>query len=253
MLANAQSEACRFYHEYIGTEHLLLGLLKHARGLAIQVFAAHKVDPRKIRIEIEKYIQPGPEALIMPKLPNTPRTVKVIEFAEAESQKTNTPYVGTGQFLIGLLSVAEGVAAEVLRSVGITLERVRDVLPIVAEKFGAELILPAGFSLDLSRVFGRAVYDLLHRSGISDEQIRKLASAAKNEKTARTVATLLACAESSRHGPHEDVALSEQLALLLAEPLCALSDAGEPRKVLEGLRTSALSEPYAEAIRKIIA
>ena len=82
----ANREAQRFNHEYIGTEHILLGLVKEGSGVAVAVLQNLGVDPRKIRLEIEKLIQSGPEIVTMGTLPQTPRAKKVIEYAMEEAR-----------------------------------------------------------------------------------------------------------------------------------------------------------------------
>ena len=90
----ANQEAQRFNHEYIGTEHILLGLVKEGSGVAANVLKNLDVDLRKIRIEVEKIVQTGPDMVTMGKLPQTPRAKKVIEYAMDEARNLNHNYVG---------------------------------------------------------------------------------------------------------------------------------------------------------------
>ncbi|MEZ6040631.1 MAG: ATP-dependent Clp protease ATP-binding subunit [Planctomycetaceae bacterium] len=122
----ANQEAQRFNHEYIGTEHILLGLVKEGSGVAANVLKNLDVDLRKIRIEVEKIVQTGPDMVTMGKLPQTPRAKKVIEYAMDEARNLNHNYVGTEHLLLGLLREQEGVAAQVLMNLGMKLEDVRD-------------------------------------------------------------------------------------------------------------------------------
>ena len=122
----ANQEAQRFNHEYIGTEHILLGLVKEGSGVAANVLKNLDVDLRKIRIEVEKIVQTGPDMVTMGKLPQTPRAKKVIEYAMDEARNLNHNYVGTEHLLLGLLREQEGVAAQVLMNLGLKLEDVRD-------------------------------------------------------------------------------------------------------------------------------
>jgi len=122
----ANQEAQRFNHEYIGTEHILLGLVKEGSGVAANVLKNLEVDLRKIRIEVEKIVQTGPDMVTMGKLPQTPRAKKVIEYAMDEARNLNHNYVGTEHLLLGLLREQEGVAAQVLMNLGMKLEDVRD-------------------------------------------------------------------------------------------------------------------------------
>ncbi len=95
----ANQEAQRFNHEYVGTEHVLLGLIKEGSGVAANVLRNLDVDLRKIRNEVEKIVQAGPEMVTMGKLPQTPRAKKVIEYAIEEARNLNHNYVGTEHLL----------------------------------------------------------------------------------------------------------------------------------------------------------
>ena len=122
----ANQEAQRFNHEYIGTEHILLGLVKEGSGVAANVLKNLDVDLRKIRLEVEKIVQSGPDMVTLGKLPQTPRAKKVIEYAMEEARNLNHNYVGTEHLLLGLLREQEGVAAQVLMNLGLKLEDVRE-------------------------------------------------------------------------------------------------------------------------------
>src|ERR671925_1261502 len=124
----ANQEAQRFNHEYIGTEHILLGLVKEGSGVAANVLKNLDIDLRKIRLEVEKIVQTGPgaEMVTMGKLPQTPRAKKVIEYSIEEARNLNHNYVGTEHLLLGLLREQEGVAAQVLLNLGLKLEDVRE-------------------------------------------------------------------------------------------------------------------------------
>src|ERR1041385_7304949 len=122
----ANQEAQRFNHEYIGTEHVLLGLIKEGSGVAANVLKNLDVDLRKIRLEVEKIVQAGPDMVTMGKLPQTPRAKKVIEYSMEEARNLNHNYVGTEHILLGLLREQEGVAAQVLMNLGLKLEDVRE-------------------------------------------------------------------------------------------------------------------------------
>ncbi len=122
----ANQEAQRFNHEYIGTEHILLGLVKEGSGVAANVLKNLDVDLRKIRIEVEKIVQTGPDMVTMGKLPQTPRAKKVIEYAMDEARNLNHNYVGTEHLLLGLLREQEGVAAQVLMNLNLKLDDVRE-------------------------------------------------------------------------------------------------------------------------------
>jgi ATP-dependent Clp protease ATP-binding subunit ClpC len=122
----ANQEAQRFNHEYIGTEHILLGLIKEGSGVAANVLKNLDVDLRKVRLEVEKLVQSGPDMVTMGKLPQTPRAKKVIEYSMEEARNLGHNYVGTEHILLGLLREQEGVAAQVLMNVGLKLEEVRE-------------------------------------------------------------------------------------------------------------------------------
>ncbi len=122
----ANQEAQRFNHEYIGTEHILLGLVKEGSGVAANVLKNLDVDLRKIRLEVEKLVQSGPEMVTMGRLPQTPRAKKVIEYSMEEARNLNHNYVGTEHILLGLLREQEGVAAAVLMNLGLKLDEVRE-------------------------------------------------------------------------------------------------------------------------------
>ena len=126
VMALANQEAQRFNHEYIGTEHILLGLVKEGSGVGANVLKNLDVDLRKVRLEVEKLVKPGPEMVTMGRLPQTPRAKKVIEYAIEEARNLNHNYVGTEHLLLGLLREHDGVAAQVLMNLGLKLEQVRE-------------------------------------------------------------------------------------------------------------------------------
>jgi ATP-dependent Clp protease ATP-binding subunit ClpC len=122
----ANQEAQRFSHQYIGTEHILLGLIKEGSGVAADVLKNLGIDPAKVRREIELIVQPGPNMMTMGKLPQTPRAKKVVEYAIDEARKINHDYVGTEHLLLGLVREEEGVAGQVLMHLGLKLQVLRD-------------------------------------------------------------------------------------------------------------------------------
>jgi len=126
VMALANQEAQRFNHEYIGTEHILLGLVKEGSGVGANVLKNLDVDLRKVRLEVEKLVKSGPETVAMGKLPQTPRAKKVIEYAIEEARNLNHNYVGTEHLLLGLLREQDGVAAQVLMNLNLKLEDVRE-------------------------------------------------------------------------------------------------------------------------------
>jgi ATP-dependent Clp protease ATP-binding subunit ClpC len=128
----ANEEARHLHHEYIGTEHILLGLVKEGAGVAANVLKNLGVDAQRVRQEVEKRIADGRGEVTKGILPQTPRAKKAIEYAMEESRNLNHNYLGTEHLLLGLLRAREGVAAQVLMNCGLKLDQVRDeVLNIV--------------------------------------------------------------------------------------------------------------------------
>ncbi len=125
-MALANQEAQRFNHEYIGTEHVLLGLVKEGSGVGANVLKNLGVDLHKVRMEVEKLVKAGPDMVTMGKLPQTPRAKKVIEYSIEEARNLNHNYVGTEHILLGLLREHDGVAAQVLMNLGLKLDDVRE-------------------------------------------------------------------------------------------------------------------------------
>ena len=135
VMALARQEAERLNHDYIGTEHVLLGLVKEGSGVAANVLEALEVDLEKVRLEVEKLVKPAPDVVTMGQLPFTPRAKKVLEFAMEEARALDHNYVGTEHLLLGLLREQEGLAAQVLMNLNLKLEDVRNE---VLEFLGAE-------------------------------------------------------------------------------------------------------------------
>lgn len=132
----ANQEAQRLNHEYIGTEHILLGLLRQEDGPAIDLLRKMDVDPRKIRFEIERMVQPGPGMVTMGRLPQTPRAKKVLELSIDEARNLGFKQVDAEHILLGLLRETDGVAYLALYVFDLKLESLRGV--ITREKSLAE-------------------------------------------------------------------------------------------------------------------
>jgi ATP-dependent Clp protease ATP-binding subunit ClpC len=124
VLTLAQEEAQRFNHNYIGTEHLLLGLVREGEGVAAKVLANMGVELNKVRSAVEFIIGRG-DRMVMGEIGLTPRAKKVIELAVDEARRLNHQYIGTEHLLLGLVREGEGIAAGVLESLGVSLDRVR--------------------------------------------------------------------------------------------------------------------------------
>ena len=125
VMALANEETQRRGHEYIGTEHILLALVTEGSGVGAQILKNMDIDLRKVRLEVEKLVTSGPETGTMGKLPQTPRAKKVIEFAIEEARQLDHNFVGTEHLLLGMLREHDGVAAQVLRNLGLKLEGAR--------------------------------------------------------------------------------------------------------------------------------
>ena len=121
----ANQEAQRFNHDFIATEHILLGLIKEGSGVAAKVLKGLDLGLGKVRLAVENFVQSGPDMVTMGKLPQTPRAKRVIEYAIEEARNLNHNYVGTEHILLGLLRESEGIAAQVLMNLGLKLEDVR--------------------------------------------------------------------------------------------------------------------------------
>ena len=121
----AKIEAANFNHPYIGTEHLLLGLIALGEGVAVNVLEKMGVSIEAVRLEVEKTVGQGPGTKTIGDLPFTPRAKKVLTLAGTEAQALNHTYVGTEHILLGLLHEGEGIAAQVLTKLDVDLERTR--------------------------------------------------------------------------------------------------------------------------------
>ena len=125
VIALANQEAQRFNHEFVGTEHLLLGLVNEGTGVGANVLKNLGVDLDKARAAVEGIEKPGPAMASRGKLPQTPRGKKVVEYAIQEAKALDHNYVGTEHLLLGLVRESEGVAAQALMNMGLELEKVR--------------------------------------------------------------------------------------------------------------------------------
>ena len=121
----AKQEAKRFNHDYIGTEHILLGLIKEGESVAAAVLQNLGLSLETIRLEVEKLVQFGPSTIVSGDIPFTPKAKKVIELAMDEARRLGHNYIGTEHLLLGLIKEGEGVASHVLMNVGLDLNKVR--------------------------------------------------------------------------------------------------------------------------------
>ena len=125
VLAMAREEAIRLQHDYVGTEHILLGLIREGEGVAAAVLTNLNVDLDQIHERVEESVRKGKATIALGELPYTSRAKKVLEFAMAEARDFNHSYVGTEHLLLGLLREEKGIAAQVLNSLGVTLDEAR--------------------------------------------------------------------------------------------------------------------------------
>jgi ATP-dependent Clp protease ATP-binding subunit ClpC len=139
VLALARKEADRFNHSYVGTEHLLLGLIKLGQGVAVNVLERMGLELEAVRMEVEKEVGSGPPQKASGNIPYTPRVKKVLALANKEAKALNHSYVGTEHLLLGLLREGEGVAARVLKRLDVDIQRTRnEILAEIDPNFSPE-------------------------------------------------------------------------------------------------------------------
>jgi ATP-dependent Clp protease ATP-binding subunit ClpC len=135
VLAMAREEAIRLQHDYVGTEHILLGLIREGEGVAAAVLTNLNVDLEQIHERVEESVRKGKATIALGELPYTSGAKNVLEFAMAEARDFNHSYVGTEHLLLGLLREEKGIAAQVLNSLGVTLEEARaDTLKVLGSE-----------------------------------------------------------------------------------------------------------------------
>src|SRR4051812_46662138 len=138
VLALARKEADRFNHNFVGTEHLLLGLIKLGQGVAVNVLQKLGLDLETVRMEVEKQVGTGPDQKMIGNIPYTPRVKKVLALAAKEAKALNHTYVGTEHILLGLLREGDGVAARVLKNLDVDIEQTRqEILKELDPNFAA--------------------------------------------------------------------------------------------------------------------
>ena len=145
VLALARKEADRFNHNFVGTEHLLLGLIKLGQGVAVNVLQKMGLDLETVRMEVEKQVGTGPDQKMIGNIPYTPRVKKVLALASKEAKALNHTYVGTEHILLGLLREGDGVAARVLKNLDVDIEQTRqEILKELDPNFTGQEEQPAG-------------------------------------------------------------------------------------------------------------
>ena len=139
VLALSRKEADRFNHNYVGTEHILLGLIKLGQGVAVSVLKNMGLDLETVRVEVEKLVGTGPEQENLGSIPYTPRVKKVLALSNKEAQQLDHSYVGTEHILLGLLREGHGVAARVLTSLEVDINHTRqEILAEIDPNFNPE-------------------------------------------------------------------------------------------------------------------
>lgn len=190
VLALARKEADRFHHNYVGTEHVLLGLINLGQGVAVNVLQKMQLDLETVRNAVEKQVGTGPESKPSGNIPYTPRVKKVLALAGKEAKSLNHSYVGTEHILLGLLREGEGVAARVLKSLDVDIERCRsEILAELDPNFSGdpEETASAGSAPDdkkdaktpALKAFGRDLTELARNGGMDPvvgrkEEIRRV-------------------------------------------------------------------------------
>lgn len=192
VLALARKEADRFHHNYVGTEHLLLGLINLGQGVAVNVLQKMGLDLETVRTAVEKQVGTGPESKPSGNIPYTPRVKKVLALAGKEAKALNHSYVGTEHILLGLLREGDGVAARVLKTLDVDIERCRnEILSELDPNFSGEQDEPVTSSTGASgdekkdvktpalKAFGRDLTELAHNNELDPvigrkEEIRRV-------------------------------------------------------------------------------
>src|SRR6266568_1950011 len=165
VLALARKEADRFNHNFVGTEHLLLGLIKLGQGVAVNVLQKLGLDLETVRMEVEKQVGTGPDQKMIGNIPYTPRVKKVLALAAKEAKALNHTYVGTEHILLGLLREGDGVAARVLKNLDVDIEQTRqEILKELDPNFQASEDAPPGEGeTPALKAFGRDLTEIARK------------------------------------------------------------------------------------------
>ncbi len=158
VMALANQEALRLHHDYIGTEHILLGLVKDDLGLGAAALTSMDVTAAAVEHEIENRIRPGPDPTSREKLPQTPPAKKVIEYAIEEARSLRHKFVGTEHLLLALLRDPETVAGQALASLGVDQNRAREVVMALLTESDERTERPAPESAEAALDTGRASF-----------------------------------------------------------------------------------------------
>jgi ATP-dependent Clp protease ATP-binding subunit ClpC len=189
----AKEEAKRFNHDYIGTEHILLGLIKEGESVAAAVLQNLGLSLDTIRLEVEKLVQFGPSTIVSGDIPFTPKAKKVIELAMDEARRLGHNYIGTEHLLLGLIKEGEGVASHVLMNLGLNLNKVRsEVIKLLGSSTPQSNVAPGGkqraktpaldaFGRDLSQLARESKLDpVIGREDEIERVVQILARRTKN-------------------------------------------------------------------------
>jgi len=197
VLQMSREEAASLRHEYVDTEHLLLGLIREGEGVATAVLVNLKVDLEEVRRKVEKAVKKGRTTPAGPDLPYTSRAKKVLELAMSETHELRHSYVGTEHLLLGLLREEKGVAAQVLNYVGVTLEQARaETVRLLASQMPGQMVVPEGVAGQVAqgraRVLGRRRRAEIHRQMVSlVEPLLAQPQSADVQRAAQTLRALL--------------------------------------------------------------
>lgn len=177
VLQKANLEAQRLNNDYIGTEHILLGLLREGQGVAVRVLVSLVGDVRKVKSEVEKLVQCGHDMVTMGRLPQTPRAMKAIEYSIEEAKNLSHNYVGTEHLLLGLLREGDGAAAQALTHLGLKLEKVREeVLEVLGQREKDEQPESVELSSLIGSVTKTSLLQVLRKGGCKEVDLALVVS-----------------------------------------------------------------------------
>jgi ATP-dependent Clp protease ATP-binding subunit ClpA len=235
VLQMANQEALCFNHEYIGTEHILLGLVKEGSGVAANALESLGIYLQKVRHEVEKIVQAGPDLVSIRKLPQTPRAKIAIEYAIEESRKLEHDYVDTEHLLLGLLRQEEAAGSQVLMNLGLKLEDVRQrVLNLLGQ---AGPVLPVEIQREVAELDKQiAQLDLEKEKALVEQDFEKAALAraqcAPLKKRRQTVIRIGTDIQRDRDMEQSVNELSAQIQKLLAKKDAAIT-AGDIEEAID--------------------
>ncbi len=188
VLAMAREEAIRLQHDYVGTEHILLGLIREGEGVAAAVLQNLSVDLDQIHERVEESVRKGKATIALGELPYTSRAKKVLEFAMAEARDFNHSYVGTEHLLLGLLREEKGIAAQVLNSLGVTLDEARgETLKVLGSEMSPSEPVGIGGESDVTGASSSGKGDKKSKTPALDHFCRDLTELAAQDQLDPTI------------------------------------------------------------------